>query len=178
MQVLFTTDRLLGRWLEPEDLAAMAAVYGDADAMRWVDDGQPLDESGCARWIDVTRENYRTRGYGMTAIVERTSGTVVGFCGLVHPGGQPEAEIKYAFKRECWGAGFATEAARAMLEYGAAAHDIDCVIATTAPENLASHRVLEKCGMQRGELRRNDDGSATQIFRWQRPRSVVPVVSP
>ncbi len=178
MKVLFTTERLVGRWLEREDLEAMAAVYGDSDAMRWVDDGKPLDVSGCAQWIDVTHENYRTRGYGMAAIVEKTSGVVVGFCGLVHPGGQPDAEIKYAFRREYWGAGYATEAAGAMLEYGAAAHGMDSVIATTAPENLASHRVLEKCGMQRAELRPNEDGSATQVFRWQRPHSVAPAASP
>ena len=53
----------------------------------------------------VTAENYDHRGYGMFALVERETGAVVGFCGLVHPGGQTEAEIKYAFLRTALGPG-------------------------------------------------------------------------
>jgi RimJ/RimL family protein N-acetyltransferase len=165
--VVFATERLIGRHLEPGDLAALVAVYGDPDAMRWVGNGEPLDRAGCRRWLDVTADNYRRRGYGMCALVERHSGITVGFCGLVHPDGQAEAEIKYALARDHWGRGFATEAARAMLGYGASAHGLSRIIATTAPENTASHRVLEKAGMRSTALRENDDGSFTQLFEWQ-----------
>ena len=165
-QVIFKTPRLLGRHLEPSDLPELLEVYGDATAMRWVDDGEPLSESEAVRWLEVTRTNYERYGYGMSALVERSTGKVVGFCGLVHPGGQAEAEIKYALKRRYWGAGLATEAVWAMLEYGATIHNLRHVIATTAPENVASHRVLLKSGMMRGELRSNDDGSYTQVLIW------------
>jgi hypothetical protein len=46
----------------------------------------------------------------MFALVERETGAVVGFCGLVHPQQQVEAELKYAFLRSAWGRGLATEA--------------------------------------------------------------------
>jgi RimJ/RimL family protein N-acetyltransferase len=165
-QPLFETERLRCRRLEEGDLAAMVAVYGDADAMRWVGDGRPLDEAQCRRWLDVTANNIRQRGYGMATLVAKADGRSVGFCGLVHPGGQAEAEIKYALRRDCWGFGYATEAARGMLRHGAAAHGLKRIIATTAPANTASHRVLLKAGMRRGALRRNDDGSFTQLFEW------------
>lgn len=110
---------------------------------------------------------HRLRGYGMSTLVERASGEVVGFCGLVHPGGQPEAEIKYALKRRYWGLGLATEAVRAMLDYGASARGLRRIIATTGPENVASQKMLVKAGMTRENLRRNDDGSFTQMFAWQ-----------
>jgi RimJ/RimL family protein N-acetyltransferase len=145
----------------------MFAVYGDADAMRWVGDGGPITQEGCAKWLEVTANNYRVRGYGMFALLDRRTGEVVGFCGLVHPGGQVDAEIKYALKRSYWGAGLATEAASAMLAYGATKHNLAEIIATTAPENAASHRVLLKAGMRRAELRDNGDGTLTQVFRWQ-----------
>ena len=77
----------------------MLAVYGDAEAMRWVGDGTPLSPEECDRWLVVTAENYAKRGYGMFALVERETGAVVGFCGLVHFGGQAEPEIKYALLR-------------------------------------------------------------------------------
>lgn len=163
---LFETPRLFARRVIAADAGMMHAVYGDAVNMRWVGDGQPLDRSQCVYWIEVTHRNYATRGYGMLTFVARDSGDIVGFGGLVHPGGQPEAEIKYALRPEYHGRGLATEAAAGLLEYGAAAHGIRFVIATVAPENLASQRVLLKAGMQQGELRRNDDGSFTQYFFW------------
>ena len=163
---LFDTPRLRVRRIEAGDGGAMLAVYGDADAMRWVGDGRPLVPEQCEEWIGVTLRNYATRGYGMVAIVERTSDEVIGFCGLVHPGGQPDAEIKYALRRDRWGRGYATEAASALLAWGAATFGLREVIATTAPENAASHHVLLKAGMRRGELRHNGDGSRTQLFVW------------
>jgi ribosomal-protein-alanine N-acetyltransferase len=163
---LFETRRLTARHLLATDLPALQAAYGDADAMRWVGDGQTLSADGCKRWLEVTKDNYRRRGYGMSALVERASGEVIGFLGLVHPDGQAEAELKYALNRRFWGRGFATEAAAAMLAYGARAFGVQQVMATTAPENTASHNVLTKVGMQRAELLIDDDGSRTQVFRW------------
>ena len=144
----------------------MLAIYGDPEVVRWVGDGTPLDRAGCEKWVAVTQRNYAAYGYGMVALVERVSEAVVGFCGLVHPGGQPEAEIKYALHRDWWDKGLATEAAVALLAYGAAHLGLGHVIATTAPENAASHNVLRKAGMERGELRHEDDGSVTQVFVW------------
>jgi RimJ/RimL family protein N-acetyltransferase len=147
----------------------MHAVYGDAEAMRWVGDGEPLDRAGCGEWVDVTLRNYERRGYGMFAILDRSSEDVIGFCGLVHPGGQPEAEIKYALRRDAWGRGIATEAVAALLRHGARAHGLRRVIATVAPDNAASQRVLLKAGMAQDALRRNDDGTFTQLYSWEAP---------
>ncbi len=162
--ILFETVRLQVRRIEPGDVDAMYAVYSDADAMRWVGNGQPLGRTQCEEWVAVTQRNYATRGYGMFALVERATGQVIGFCGLVHPDGQALCEIKYALRREAWGQGYASEAATALLAYGATAFRLDKVIATTAPDNKASHRVLMKAGMQKAGLRHNDDGSDTQLF--------------
>ena len=92
--VVFTTDRLTVRRWRDADLPVLRAVYGDADAMRWVGEGRPITEDECVQWLGVTRANYGKRGYGMFAVEETTSADVVGFCGLVHPGGQLEAEVK------------------------------------------------------------------------------------
>ena len=168
--LVFATPRLAARRIGAADVDAMLAVYGDPEVVRYVADGKPLDRARCEQWVEVTLRNYATRGYGMVALVERTSGRVVGFCGLVHPAGQPEPEIKYALRRDCWGRGFATEAAAGLL--GCARQlQLREVIATTDPDNEASHRVLLKAGMARGELRRNDDGSLTQMFRWPAVRT-------
>ena len=172
--MMFETARLRVRRLEHGDVDAMHAVYSDADAMRWVGDGQPLSRAQAEEWLVVTQRNVALRGYGMSVIVERASGLVVGFCGLVHPGGQREAEIKYALHRACWGKGFASEAAAGLLAYGARVHGLAQVIATVAPANTASQRVLRKAGMAEAGLRANDDGSFTQLFVWHAPQGQSP----
>ena len=103
----------------------------------------------------------------MFALEEQGSGTAIGFCGIVHPGGQIEPEVKYAFLRSHWGRGLATEAVVGLLEYGGRSHALTHIIATTDPANTASHRVLRKAGFERSELRDNDDGSQTQLFYWR-----------
>jgi RimJ/RimL family protein N-acetyltransferase len=167
VHIIFTTRRLRGRHLQASDADALFEVYGDADAMRWVGDGEPLTREQCVEWVAVSERNYRTRGYGMSALVERESDEVVGFCGLVHPGGQVEAELKYAYKRGRWGQGLATEAAAAMLAYAERSLGLRYAIATTAPENLASQRVLSKAGMQRIPDRVDPDGTLIRCFAWQ-----------
>ncbi len=100
-------------------------------------------------------------------------GQVVGFGGLVHPGGQPEAEIKYAFLRSHWGQGLASEAVPALLAYGASQHGLRRIIATVDPEHLASQRVLTKAGMSLVEHRKESD-SITLVYEWLAPGAEQP----
>jgi RimJ/RimL family protein N-acetyltransferase len=163
---IFVTERLCCRRWVPEDLDALVCVYGDPDAMRWVGEGVALTLEQCRNWLRVTESNYQTRGYGMFALEDRVTSDVVGFCGLVHPNAQVDAELKYALKRQCWGRGRATDAAKALLAHGAREHGLQRVIAAAAPDNLASHRVLLKAGMTPAGTRDNDDGTRTRLFVW------------
>lgn len=165
--LIFTSERVRFRRWRDSDFASILAVYGDEDAMRWVGDGSPLNTEDATRWLGVTRNNYAKRGYGMFTIESVSTGEVIGFIGIVHPGDQLEAEVKYALARQHWGLGLATEALQGVVEYGVRAHQLTALIATTAPANVASHRVLEKSGFVRGELRTNEDGSRTQVFEWR-----------
>ncbi|MEW4336993.1 GNAT family N-acetyltransferase [Chromobacterium vaccinii] len=165
--ILFHTERLIVRRWRDFDMDALLAVYGDAAAMRWVGDGHPLTRADCRRWLETTRRNYAARGYGMFAVVSRGDGATLGFCGLVHPGGKAEPELKYAFLPAHWGRGLASETAAAMIEHAATEWGLRHIIATVAEENLASQRVLCKAGMARGEAWREDDGSQTLCFHWR-----------
>ena len=131
-----------------------------------MDDGEPIPRADCDRWLEITRNNYERRGYGMFALEDLVTGDVVGFCGLIHPGNQATPEIKYAFARNSWGRGYASEMVAALLHYGASVHDMTRIIATVHPDNSASQRVLEKAGAQRIEDRVEDNGEVTLVFEW------------
>ena len=163
---LFETPRLTCRRWRRGDLPALLAVYGDEDAMRWVGDGRAITAEDCLRWLRVTAINCATRGYGMFALDDRADGTTVGFCGLVHPRGEPLPEAKYALARAHWGRGLASEALVGLLAWSAA-NGLPTVIATVAEPNAASRRVVEKAGMRFVELQEHDDdGAPTCVYAW------------
>ena len=167
MESLFQTPRLCCRRWRKSDYDALYAVYSDPVAMRWVGDGEPITHEACLAWFEVTETNYSTRGYGMFALEDKATATVIGFCGLIHPGGQEDVEVKYAFLRAEWGKGLASEVLPALLEYGARQHRLHRIIATVDEAHEVSQRVLQRAGAVLIDKRTEDDGGTTFVFEWR-----------
>lgn len=166
---VFETEHLAARrWVESDEPRVLQ-LYGQAEVARWIDDGQPITAQEAEYWMGVTRTNYEKRGYGMFAIEDRQTSEVIGFGGIVHPGNQPEPEIKYAFQPGVWGRGLASEFVRGLMHYGQTVHGLTHFIATVASPNLASIRVLEKAGLSKTGARQEDDGSETVVLEWRSP---------
>jgi len=142
----------------------MHAIYGDLETVRYVGDAELLSKESCLEWVEITDRNFERRGYGMVAFVDRASGEIVGCGGIVHPGQQEEPEVKYAFRRDQWGKGYASEAVIALVGYARGHWGVSRIIATAHPENSPSHRVLAKGGFTHAQDRVNEDGSITQVW--------------
>ena len=83
------------------------------------------------------------------ALVERTSGKVIGsagFTGAARGGFGPSDEIGYALHPNWWGRGLMTEAVAALLERGFRQRGLEAIWASHYADNIASRRVIEKCG--------------------------------
>jgi ribosomal-protein-alanine N-acetyltransferase len=78
----------------------------------------------------------------------RNEEAVIGFCGFRFIEETKDVELMYGFLPAYWGCGLATEAARAVLDYGFAAGRFELVYGRTDALNQASARVLERLGMQ------------------------------
>jgi [ribosomal protein S5]-alanine N-acetyltransferase len=70
------------RPLGEADFPAVARLCGDRSAMRWVGDGMPLSPAQARRVFDRQLDNQRTRGFSVWAVIERSSGSLVGLAGL------------------------------------------------------------------------------------------------
>jgi len=146
MQIL-ETSRLILREFHTDDKDRLEEVLSDPVAMRYYP--APLTRQEVEEWIARNIDRYASDGHGLWAMVLRSSGELVGDCGLVTQDvdGARELEIGYHVHRELWGQGLATEAARACRDYGFSHLSVPRLISLIRPENVRSCRVAEKNGM-------------------------------
>jgi RimJ/RimL family protein N-acetyltransferase len=144
------------RELEPADVAAVARGVGDVEAVRYVPLG-PLDLPGTVRYVDqlVTEAHRDPRDSYTLAIVHRATDEVVGSVALsIDSRAHRRAELGYILRRDAWGRGIATTAARLVVEFAIEQLGVNRVWAVCDPDNPASIRVLQKVGLiEEGRLR-------------------------
>jgi RimJ/RimL family protein N-acetyltransferase len=144
---ILETERLILREFSSQDAAALALVISDPETMKYYP--APLDQTGVDQWIERNLRRYAGDGVGLWAMVLKTSGEMIGDCGIVRQEVEGEAlyEIGYHLRRDYWGQGLATEAAIACREWGFANLKVDRLISLIRPENVPSRRVAERNGM-------------------------------
>jgi RimJ/RimL family protein N-acetyltransferase len=141
------TARLRLRMFREDDVDELADIFGDPLVMKYLPGGQPRAREDTALGLTRTIEGFKKRGFGLWAATHKEEGGLVGYCGLIFLDETPEVELLYGFARKYWGAGYATEAARACRRYGFEQLGLERIVAITRPQNIASQRVLEKIGM-------------------------------
>ena len=145
---ILETPRLSLREFVTGDADALARIISDPETMRYYP--APYDWKGVANWIGRNLQRYANDGFGLWAMVLEESGELIGDCGLTKQvvEGIEEIEIGYHLRRDHWGKGLATEAARAVRDYGFANLKVDRLISLIRPENAPSRRVAERNGMK------------------------------
>lgn len=168
--VIAETERLILRQFNWNDLDNLIAIKSDPQVMKYIGAGTPLTpeqvrellgrwiEDGEYRWSaqrlqrvpQLGRAIERKAHFSAWAVIEKTTGELIGRCGLHawNLDGQLEVEVGYVLARRFWGHGFATEAALTVRDYGMDRLGFDRLIAIILPQNTASQRVARKMGMQ------------------------------
>ena len=141
------TDRLLLRRFTKEDLEAYTRIMGDKNVGRWFPKGDGYTREESEKSLRNILNHWDKHGFGIWAIVDKTSGVLLGRCGLNLIAETSEVEVDFVVTPDSWGRGYATEAAKASLTYGFEKLKLDRIIALAKPENTASRRVIEKIGM-------------------------------
>ena len=118
MKIVIETPRLILREFLTHDAEALACVISDPETMRFYP--APFDRQGVEGWIARNIRRYEKDGHGLWAIDLKSTGEMIGDCGITlqEVDGEPLPEIGYHLRRDMWGQGFATEAARACRDYG------------------------------------------------------------
>ncbi len=141
------TARLLLRPFTAADLDDYThLIFADAEVMRYLPKRAIAPRERAERTITFFNDHWVQHGYGVWVVTEKVTGQFIGHCGLNFVTEAAEVEVLYALRRDHWGQGIATEAARASVRFGIEQMSLARLIALVVPENVASRRVIEHLG--------------------------------
>lgn len=147
MNVVIETNRLLLRTFAPKDAHLIYELNLDPEVTRYTHD--PVKDIKQAQQIldQTILPQYALYNHGRWAVHLKTNLEFIGWCGLKFRPERNEIDLGYRFSRQAWGKGYATEAAYACIEHGFEKLRLERIVGRALLGNLASLRVLEKCGM-------------------------------
>jgi RimJ/RimL family protein N-acetyltransferase len=148
--VLLTTARTRLRAFGIADVDLLFELGSDLEVMRFISKGEStprsmIEENILPRWL----EYYRNPSpHGFWAIELLASDAFIGWVHLrtdrISP---PELELGYRLQQKAWGRGLAAECSQAIITLAFEIRLTEFISARTLETNLASQRVMQKCGL-------------------------------
>ena len=148
MHIVFQTPRLTLRQFTKEDSQLILQLNSDPEIVKYVH--EPVlstEEQAKNILIDIILPQYKNN-LGRWAMHTKTTNEFIGWCGLKYRPELDEIDLGYRLKKDAWGKGYATEAAKHTLDHGFNILDLQLITGRAHIQNIASIKVLEKIGMQ------------------------------
>jgi [ribosomal protein S5]-alanine N-acetyltransferase len=140
------TERLILRPVTAGDHAALLAHWAAPDVRRFLFDGAALSADEVTEAIEDSTRDFGRAGYGLWLVHQQDHSDLVGTAGL-RPLDELGLEIFYSLAPGWWGKGYATEAARAVLDHALGPLGLPEVLAEVDEGNAASIAVIQRLGM-------------------------------
>ncbi len=159
----FRTERLTAERLAADHLADLAALHLDPEVSRFL--GGVRSPAETEAYLDANLAHWARHGHGLW-VIRTPDGAFAGRAGLryIDVEGVREMEIAYAFRRDLWGQGLATEVAQALAAIWRGRRLSPSLIGIASPTNIGSRRVLEKVGFDQ-EREAAYRGAAVVLYR-------------
>lgn len=141
------TERLYMREFKIEDAQLLIDLNSDPMVTRFTGDGEVKNSEEAKRILtDIIFPQY-SKKMGRWAVHLKSTDEFIGWCGLKYQEESLETDLGYRFFNKYWGKGYATESAKAVIDYGINILKLKNIMALAAKENTASINVLKKLGM-------------------------------
>lgn len=161
MEIILETDRLYLRKLAADDLSHMGLILQDPAVMyAWE---HTFTDDEVKDWLAENLRRYEADGYSYWAAITKTDAEFIGMMGLLAETADEEEmlSVGYLLNRNYWGRGYATEGITGCINYAFTVLNAPEVCAQIRPENRASRKVAERCGMRvKGRFVRQYRGKA------------------
>jgi len=178
---IINTSRLFLREMVSDDRKSLSDIISDRETMRFYP--QPYDESGVTRWLNWSIENYRTFGFGLWAVCLRSSGEMIGDCGITiqNINGTFRPEIGYHINKKFWRNGYAHEAALAVRDWGFTNTPFAALYSYMNSKNIPSYSTAASVGMHFIEEFKVDDSQSDFVYRitrdeWKENRIINDII--
>ncbi|MBK9413661.1 MAG: GNAT family N-acetyltransferase [Bacteroidetes bacterium] len=152
MNVIIETDRLFLRQFIADDAIELFNLNNDPDVVKYTGDKPFRDLREAQQFVnDYSYSSIPSNPntpIGRWAVIRKSDNTFIGWCGLKFVEKLNEIDLGFRLHKIFWGQGFATEAGIGCLDFGFHKLKVKEIAGRSMKENLASIRVLEKCGMK------------------------------
>ena len=148
MNIVFSTERLILRTFTLDDAQLLVDLNSNPEVLKYLHE-LPVNEEKAQKVLqEIILPQYKLYNHGRWAVHLKSSGEFIGWCGLKFVKERNEIDLGYRFFQQYWGKGYATEAAKATLEYGFQVLSLKHIMAMAHLENIGSQNVIRKCGMK------------------------------
>ncbi len=158
---ILDTERLSLREFEDSDAPFILELVNEPAFIQNIRDSGVRTLDDALGYINKgPRASYARNGFGLWAVELKDSYELVGMCGLIKRDTLPDVDIGFAYLERFRSKGYATEAGRAVMEYGRNTLNIPRIVGITAPDNTASMNVLQKIGLRFDKIIPSGDGES------------------
>lgn len=156
MKYHLETKRLIIRELREADLEGIFELDSNTKVHKYLGNNPIKTKEEAKNSIRFIREQYKERGIGRFAVIEKKSGEFIGWSGFKLNKGEKETlngfnnfiDIGYRFIPKYWQKGYGLEAAIACLDFGFKILKYDIIYGAADIENVGSNKILQKIGLQ------------------------------
>jgi len=145
---MLETERLILRKFTPADLDELIKLRSDDAVIKYLGGRTLQNPEAITKRMQFYLDCYEKFGFGMSAMIWKATGTMIGWSGIQPLDGTTEIEVGYGMTKEFWGKGIGYECAMAWLKYAFETAGLERIVAVASPENTGSWRIMEKCGMR------------------------------
>ncbi|WP_459502959.1 GNAT family N-acetyltransferase [Bacillus sp. C1] len=142
------TERLFMRQPTLENIDAFHQIVKHDEVGKWLAISRGMLREEARQYVGKVIEHWTENGFGVWFLFHKTTGELIGHCGLRYIDGTKEVEIMYLLDSKFWGHGYATEAVHASIQYAFQTLKVEKLIARIRSANDKSKNVLEKAGFQ------------------------------
>jgi len=147
MKIILKTKRLYLREFEISDSLLMYQLNNDPEVIKYTGNKAFQSVEEAHNFIEKYMD-YQKNGFGRWAVCLKTSNEFLGWCGLKFDSEKNEVDIGFRFFKNQWGKGYATEAAKACVNFGFSKLKMTKIVGRAYQENKASIEVLKKCNLK------------------------------
>ena len=145
--IILETERLIIREHVLSDAPFFFELNSNYNVVKYTGDVAFNNLEEAENIVRYVMNQYKKIGYGRWLVAEKKTNNPIGWCGLKYHADTKETDIGYRLLESAWGKGYATESAKACIDYGFKHFHLNHIVGNAMKENTASIQVLKKLGM-------------------------------